>query len=210
MDIVSLREFARRVGVSLTAVQKGAKPEVGRIQAIRDESGKITGIDADTQVAAWSENSKAPQRKPHNLAGGRPRLDGKPVAAPKAQASKLQEGEVDEFREPQPHGGALKRSKKEPAPDGEMSMAAVQRAREIVKLQTDNLVLKEKQGVLVNAKEQHRVGFTLGQTLISNLYNMPERLADEFAAMSDPAGIHTMWVAELDLSIAKIREAYGC
>ena len=59
MEIVTLREFARRVGVSLTAIQKGVKN--GRIEAITDPAtGKITGIDYATQATAWTANSKHP------------------------------------------------------------------------------------------------------------------------------------------------------
>lgn len=208
MDIVTLREFSRRIGVSLTAVQKGVK--TGRIKAITDSTGRITGIDCSTQSAAWEDNCKAPQRRAHNQSGGRPRNDGKPVAAPKTAPKKTREGEVVEARDPQPHGGALKRSTKTPPPEGQMSMAEAQRARELIKLQTDSLNLKERQGELVKASDQKAAGFKLGQTLISNLYNMPERLSDEFAGMSDPAEIHALWLKELDKAVSQIRGEYGC
>lgn len=201
MEIVPLREFARRVGVSLTAIQKGVKS--GRITAITDDAGKVAGIDYATQATAWVENSKAPQRKPHNPAGGRPRKDGSP-----AQPSR--EGEVVDRLEVQARGGALKRSEKTPPPAGQMTMAEVQRARELVKLQIDNLKLKEAQGELVNAAEVKRQGYALGQALIADLYNMPERLADDFAGMSDPNAIHRLWVEEIDNAIAKFRSQYGC
>ena len=206
MEIISARQFAERIGVSLTAIQKGVK--TGRIKAVHDKkTGRITGIDWDTQQAAWTDNSKAPQRMPHNLAGGRPRKDGKPVAAPRQQP---REGDVIESREPQPHGGALKRQQQTPPPEGQITMAEAQRNRELVKLQLDVLKLKEAEGELVNAAEQRKLGYQLGQTLISNLYNMPERLADEFAGMNDATEIHKLWVKELDAAIANIRELYGC
>lgn len=139
-EIVSLREFAKRVGVSLPAIQKGIKS--GRIAAIVDpETGKNLGIDAVSQVSAWSENSKAPQRKPNNIAGGRPRKDGQPVAAPVTNGGKL---------EPQAHGGALKRN--EPSAE-KQSMAEIQRQREIVKLQLDLMKMKQEQGELVPAAD---------------------------------------------------------
>jgi hypothetical protein len=208
MDIVTLREFSRRIGVSLTAVQKGVK--TGRLQAVSDpKTGRITGIDFDTQATAWTANSKAPQRKPNTVAGGRPRLDGAPPAAPSTNAGREQgSGKTVRF-DPGPRGGSLKRESNPPPKDGGMSLAEVQRARELVKLQLDNLKLKEANGELVRAADQHKVGFELGQTLIGNLYNMPERLADEFAGMSSATDIHKLWVHELDLAVAKIREKYG-
>jgi hypothetical protein len=204
MEVVTLREFSRRVGVSLTAVQKGVK--TGRIVAITDDTGKITGIDYASQGEAWTANSKHPQKKPHTSAGGRPRNDGLPPAAPRQQP---QEGEVVEHLEAQPHGGALKRNEKTPAPPGQMTMAEVQRARELVKLQIDNLKLKEAQGELVSAAEVRKQGHALASGIISHLYNIPDRCADEIAGMSDPHAIHKLLLAEIDNAVEAIRKAYA-
>lgn len=205
MEVVTLREFARRVGVSLTAIQKGVK--TGRVVAITDPAtGKITGIDFASQGEAWTANSKHPQKRPHTIAGGRPRNDGLPPAAPKAEP---REGDVVENLEAQPHGGALKRSKETPPPPGEMSMAAVQRAREIVKLQIDNLKLKEAQGELISAAEVRKQGHALASGIISGLYNIPDRCADEIAGMSDPHAIHKLLLAEIDQAVEAIRAKYA-
>ena len=205
MEIISVREFARRIGVSLTAVQKAARPENGRIEAIRDDDGKITGIDWDTQQAAWHANSKAPQKRPHNIGGGRPRNDGKPPAA----AKQRQEGDVSEHLEPQAHGGALKRSEKEPPPPGEMSIAAIQRARELVKLQIDNETLKKVKGESVDRAATFAEGAKLAGTIISSLYNIPERISDDLAGMTDPHQIAELLLREINDAVASIRAKYG-
>lgn len=191
MEIVTLREFARRLGVSLTAVQKGAKPENGRIEAIRDENGKITGIDWDTQSVAWEANCKAPQRRAKNQAGGRPRLDGQPVATPRKPAASVT------TPPPPPKDGGL------------TSLADIQRARELVKLQIDNLKLKEQQGELVSRAEQEKIGYEVASGLISDLYNLPERLSDELAGMSDPNAIHALMTKEIDNMVRQIRSKLG-
>lgn len=204
MEVITLREFARRVGVSLTAVQKGVK--TGRIEAITDEAtGKITGIDFASQGEAWTANSKHPQKRPHTIAGGRPRLDGAAPALPNVPT----EGDVVTTMEPQGHGGALKRNKETTPPPGEMNMAAVQRAREIVKLQIDNLKLKEAQGELVSASEVKKQGHALASGIISALYNIPDRCADEIAGMTDPHAIHKMLLAEIDNAVEAIRAKYA-
>lgn len=205
MEIVTLREFARRIGVSLTAIQKGIK--TGRIQAETDDAGKATGIDWDSQSGAWSANSKAPQRKPKNPGGGRPRKDGTPPAKP--GTAEPREGEGVESLEPQPTGGALKRSKATPPPAGQMTITEIQRARELVKLQLDNLKLKEAQGELVSRQKQREEGAKLGATLIASLYNMPERLADDFAGMNDPHEIARVWTEEIDKLVQDMRGKYG-
>lgn len=194
MEIVTLREFARRLEVSLTAVQKGEKS--GRIEAIRDpDTGKITGIDWATQSVAWEANCKSPQRRAHNQAGGRPRKDGQPVAAPKT-APKPQ-GSPDPGAVPPAGGGGL------------TSLADIQRARELVKLQIDNLKLKEQQGELVSRAEQEKLGYELASGLISDLYNLPERLSDELAGMSDPNAIHALMTKEIDNMVRQIRSKLG-
>jgi hypothetical protein len=186
MEIVTLREFSRRIGVSLTAIQKGVKS--GRIVAITDDAGKTTGIDYASQAEAWTANSKHPQKKPHTSAGGRPRNDGAPPARPAKQAGA-------------PESPA--------APAGGMSMSEVQRAREIVKLQLDNLKLREAQGELVSASEVRKQGQVLAAGIISHLYNIPDRCADEMAGMSDPHTIHQMLLTEIDQAVESIRKAYA-
>ena len=196
MEVVTLREFARRIGVSLTAIQKGVK--TGRIQAITDPgTGKITGIDFESQAPAWSANSKHPQKRPHNISGGRPRNDGLPPA------------------DPQTVGGDRLPGRSSPAkgdaspPPGQMTMAEVQRAREIVKLQIDNLKLREAQGELVSAAEVKKQGHALAAGIISSLYNIPDRCADEIAGMSDPHAIHKLLLTEIDNAVEAIRKKYG-
>lgn len=206
-EIVSLREFARRIGVSLQAVQKAARPESGRISVERDAAGKITGVDWDTQAAAWHDNSKAPQRRPHNPSGGRPRKDGTPtaVAADRSQRA----GDVTEFPGAQPHGGAKKRAEKEPAPQGEMSLAQIQRARELVKLQIDNEDLKKKRGETVSRSDVLNEGSKLAGAIIGALFNIPERISDDLAGMTDPHKISELLTRELTEAVASIREKYG-
>jgi hypothetical protein len=178
----------------------------GRIDAITDATGKITGIDYESQAPAWTANSKHPQKRPHTISGGRPRNDGLPPASPK-QAPR--EGEVVDHLEGQPHGGAQKRSEKTPAPPGQMSMAEVQRARELVKLQLDNLKLREAQGELVQASEVKKQGHALATGIVSALYNIPDRCADEIAGMSDPHAIHKLLLTEIDNAVEAIRKAYA-
>ena len=186
MEIVTVREFARRIGVSLTAIQKGVKS--GRIEAQIDEkTGKITGIDYASQATEWSANSKHPQKMPHTISGGRPRKDGDEPAKPSRKA-------------------AAETPLEKP---GEMSMASVQRARELVKLQIDNLKLKEAQGELISAAEVRKQGHALASGIISGLYNIPDRCADEIAGMSDPHAIHKLLLSEIDNAVEAIRKAYA-
>lgn len=194
MEIVTLREFARRIGVSLTAIQKGL--ESGRIVAVVDQAtGKRTGIDWDTQGTAWSANSKHPQKKAHNQAGGRPKADGTPAAPPAARAPAMT---------PPP------RPAEQPAEgQGGMSLADIQRARELVKLQIDNEKLKEVRGQSVPAAEQEKQGRSLAAIVISGLYTIPDRISDELAGMTDPNAIQNLLLEEIDRTVNELRKAYA-
>ncbi|MGL4410205.1 MAG: hypothetical protein ACRCTU_17615 [Zoogloea sp.] len=72
------------------------------------------------------------------------------------------------------------------------------------------LEYEQKSGKLVDAQEQFRAGAKLGSTLLAGLYNMPERLADDFAGMSNPHEIATLWTKEIDILVQDLRRAYGC
>jgi hypothetical protein len=189
-EIITLREFARRKEVSLTAVQKACKPEVGRIIPERDQAtGRITGINWTTQETAWEANAKG-QFKPKNPAGGRPRNDGQPVKKAAAPLPESAPAAADQS------AGAGK----------PMSSTDIQRARELVKLQIDSLKLKEAQKELVPAAEQEQQGQALGGAVISALYNIAERVSDELAGMTDPHAIHVLLIREFDQAVEGLRK----
>jgi hypothetical protein len=55
-DYVSLREFARRQGVTLGAVQKAIAS--GRVTAVRrDEAGRLTGVEPELAAEQWGRNT---------------------------------------------------------------------------------------------------------------------------------------------------------
>jgi hypothetical protein len=182
-DVITVREFARRIGVSLTAIQKGVK--TGRIEAITDAAtGKITGIDFESQAQAWTANSKAPQKRPNTISGGRPRNDGQPPAKPKAE-------------KPQPND-------EPPKQQSGMSMAEVQRARELVKLQLDNLKLREAQGELVRVDVVKSDMARLAAAVKAGLMNIADRVSAQIAGMSEPHEIHALLTDEINSAISEL------
>lgn len=90
-----------------------------------------------------------------------------------------------------------------------MSLADIQRARELVKLQLDNVKLREAKGELVSAADQEKHGRNLASAVISALYNIPDRISDELAGMSDPHEIHKLLQQEIDRSVQELRKAYA-
>lgn len=189
MEVVTLREFARRVGVSLTAIQKGVK--TGRVVAITDPAtGKITGIDFASQGEAWTANSKHPQKRPHTIGGGRPRNDGEAPSAPAAAKSKPKPPDAEST-----------------APKSGMPLADIQRARELVKLQLDNLKLREAQGELVRVAVVKSDMARLAASVKSGLMNIPDRVASQIAGMTEPHEIHALITGEINNAIEQLGKA---
>lgn len=202
MELISAREFARRIGVSLTAVQKAARPENGRITAERDAGGKITGIDWDTQQAAWTANSKAPQCRPKTSAGGRPRLDGSAPASAAKRAGTSAPTKREKGPETETNAG-------ESGTPGRKSLADIQRERELVKLQIDEESLKKARGASVDRAEVYAEGAKLAGQLIGALYNIPERISDDLAGMTDPHEISALITKEINEAVSNLRAKYG-
>lgn len=200
-EIISIREYSRRIGVSLPAVQKAARN--GRIEVIRDAAGKITGIDWTTQEEAWLGNSKTPQRRPHNAGGGRPRKDGKPPAKSTAKSTAAN-SILETEEEPQDDEAG-----EQPVKASGMSLSQIQRARELVKLQLDNETLKKARGESVPVSQVKQEGAKLAAAVIAGMYNIPERCADDIAGMSDPHEIHALLVREIDAAVSELRRQYG-
>lgn len=201
-DIVSAREFARRIGVSLTAVQKAVKS--GRITAVLDEHHRITGIDWNSQKDAWVLNSASAKRRialayqpdgvdatpaPSSSGrnGGRPRKDDSQPKTPRQSG-----------RPPEP-----------PGKTGGMTLAEIQRAQALVKLNRETLALEEQKKTLVKVEEVKREMGELAAIVKSALLNIPDRLAAELAGMTDQHGIHSLLTQEINAALSELHSKYG-
>jgi phage terminase Nu1 subunit (DNA packaging protein) len=90
-----------------------------------------------------------------------------------------------------------------------MPLADIQRARELVKLQLDNLKLKEAQGELVQVSVVKSDMARLAASVKSGLMNIPDRVASQIAGMTEPHEIHTLITNEINNAIeqlGKLRE----
>ena len=195
-DIVSIREFARRIGVSLPAVQKAIKN--GRIVGFTNDKGRLTGIDWNTQKDAWTANSD-PSRRRVTLAYS---PDG-------TEATPYPSGEgTNRGGRPRKDGTATK-GMEAPPPSGGMSLAEIKKAREAVNLQRDKLKLDAEKKVLIPADEVKREGAKLAAALISSLYNIPDHISPELASLTDEQRIRRLITEEIDKAVEGIRAAYG-
>lgn len=86
------------------------------------------------------------------------------------------------------------------------SLIEVTRKRELIKLETEQLRLRQAKGELVSAADEEAAGRALASTVITALYNIPERISDELAGMSDAHAIAELLERELDMAVEKLRK----
>lgn len=163
---ISIRAYARRRGVSHTAVQKAIR--AGRITPLAD--GTIDPEKADRQWAAQTD--PAQQRGKHAAASAKTRVETKPV--PKAALRA-----VDETLGDAPPGA------------GEVSYLRARMANEVLKAQTAQVKLQKMKGELVDREKATALVFDLARRERDAWQNWPPRVA---AAMAAELGVdaHTM------------------
>lgn len=149
---VSLRAFAKRIGVSHTAIEKGIAS--GRLkESIVREKGRPYIADAELAAKEWA-----------------------------AGASK-------------PSG---------PSASGRLTETAVRVA--IQREESLRIGNQERLGRLVDAARARRDAFACARTVRDSILNVPDRIAAELAAESDPARVFARLDAELRKALESIAE----
>jgi hypothetical protein len=184
-DWISLREFARRRGVNLSAVQKAI--DSGRVTAVRradvhDAASRITGIDFVLASEQWNRNTDPVEAAKSGKVLGQPadQLDLQPPAgkatgeAGDASSATKKGGDRD------PDGYYQERAKRE-------KFAAAQAELEYL----------EAIGSLIDAAEARKVSARRYRALRDQVLNVPDRIAAILAAEKEPARIHALLTAEL-------------
>lgn len=191
-DIVSIREFARRIGVSLPAVQKAIKN--GRIVGLTNDKGRLTGIDWDSQKDAWTANSD-PSRRRVTLA----------YSPEGTEATPYPSGEgTSRGGRPRKDGTATKGAEA-PPPSGGMSLAEIKKAREAVNLQRDKLKLDAEKKVLVPADAVKKDMAYIASIVKAGLLSIPDRVSAELAGVTDPHLIHSILMNEINSAMEELR-----
>ena len=168
-DLISQREYARRHGISHTAVQYAIAS--GRISTIR---GKINAAMADRQ---WQQNTD--QSTPRNRITGQPkhrRAPGEPPLPMRLIAAT--EGEGD---------------------DGTANgYSRARAARELYLAQLAKMELDRQRAALVRADEVKVGAFNMARTAREKLIALPERVAAAIAAAEVPAEVQRILEDEIE------------
>lgn len=183
MPHISLTEFAGIRGVTLEAVRKAIKS--GRlVNSVKyNDKGKMPKVDPIVAMAEWERNTDHSKRFHGGDAHKAPR------------ATPFQKPDVNRPDEPPAGGG--------PSVNQSRAVFEAYRAR-LAKLEYD-----ERSGKLVDAEAVKNEAFKHARATRDAMQNIPDRVAAEFAGISDPAVIHMRLSEEIRKALEGLADARG-
>ena len=178
---LSLRAFARRVGVDEAAVRKGIRN--GRLErSIGQRRGRPVILDVALAMREWADN-----RDP---AKGR---------APRNSTASARETRPRSTKSP---GGRTRDTAGPPIvdPGGDAAadtFAAVRRRATEAQAQLREQEVARRAGELVSRADVRREAYEVARTVRETLTNIPDRVAHALAAETDPARVHAALSEEI-------------
>lgn len=211
---MSLRGFARHIGVSDKAIRKALTAGVFSDGSIhRDATGTPSVVNVTLAVTEWKRSgrlvrSDAPPA-PSPAAATSPDASATPPDDPKAQIDALlaqvralrrQRGSEppDDAADDPPGGG--------PDEGGDHSMTLVEAQKE-THIQRARMLRMEndlREGTLVEADQASRAAFEFARTLREAILNVPARISAELAAESDASRVHLRLDAALREALVSV------
>lgn len=185
---LSFRGYAKRRGVSHTAVEKAVK--AGRLKRCLLKRGKWIRIDPALADQEWERNTDgAQQREPESKAGGAPRGSrpsnaGKPqetLFGPEARAA-AEEAAAAGGKPEEPRGPTL---------------TSVRTTELEYRSQLTKLDLDERMGQLVRTSEVAAESFRLGRHVQDALLRIPPRMTGVLMSETDPHAFERTLTTEI-------------
>lgn len=187
MALMGYRAYSRHAGVTLRAVQKAI--EAGHIRVTPEKK-----IDSDQADRDW-RNSDAVLRPVVSMA--QPEKRAVSPAAP----GRVQGAGRDLVDSAEAEGGA----EGEPELDDSTSEYRTHRAaREKFSALKQELEYKQLAGELIAVEEAKRIAFTTFRSIRDSVLNVPARLKDQLAALTDPHQCERIMEAALAAALAGI------
>jgi hypothetical protein len=214
LEVVSLRECSRRLGVTLGALQKAI--DTHRVTCVQWSGDRRVGVEWPTAREQWARNTDPSEAAKNGKvwvpsgapAVTQPEREG-PASAPSRVAGAADSGPhnredlagVGDFAGQAPDllAAAEKRdAPAEPAAKTEGSAYHEHRARrEEYDAELKRLELEKQRGRLVATEDVERAAFDEGRLLRDHLLRIPDRLATTLAAEADPVRVHALLAREL-------------
>lgn len=178
-EFVSLREFARRLDVRLSAVQKAIK--TGRVTSVkRDESGRLVGVDPELGRQEWARNTDPCEAAKSGKVIESPQSPSQLVL--QVQTSAQTNSEITSPAEPAAPGYQDHRTKRE------------KHLADIAELE-----YLERVGTLVSAAQVEREIMEIFTLLKSNIFRIIDRKAQQLSAETESTRIERLLRAEFTL-----------
>jgi hypothetical protein len=183
---VSIREFARIVGVSDMAVRKAIA--AGKIvEAIDYTNPQRPKIDAVKAAQEWGKNYDPSYERSDKVSES---INVETHKAPRRS-------DVDTGIPNLPHPS-----------EGGRSLADIKRQTAEVKLRLAAVELKQKQGQLVDKDLVFRSLFAAGQEMRTALQTVPDRCIDGILAAKDRNDAHVILYNEITTALERLSEIY--
>jgi hypothetical protein len=191
MALMGYREYSRHAAVTLRAVQKAI--EAGHIKVTADKK-----IDSDQADRDW-RNSDAVQRPIVSM--GQPEKRGVSPAAP----GRVRSAERDLVDSAKAEAEAEAEAGPDAEPDDSTSEYRTHRAeREKYSALKQKLEYEELAKQLIPVDEAKRIAFTTFRGIRDSVLNVPARLKDQLAALTDPHQCERLMETALSAALAGI------
>lgn len=189
MSAMSLRQLARLIGVSDTAVRKAERVGVFGDAVRRDAAGEPGVVDVQAAITAWERSgrqlrgAREPRRDDDAGVPPPPRVQDAP-AVPLLDLDTPRAGESDDDA---------------PHPTLPVSPSLVEAQRQTMLERHRRLKLENdtREGSLIPAEHATAAAFEFARVLRENVMNVPGRVSAEIAAESDAGRIHVLLEAAL-------------
>ena len=198
-ELIGIREAARRLGVSDTAVHKAIKAGRAHIAGRHPTNNRPLVAWPDIE-ADWHRNSDPTKRTHVGPQGGSPKRAGyggnAAPARPMPTAAQVLSGQGEDPVAPSAPGGPA-------AP----SIAASRAVKEAFLARQAKLDYERAIGKVVDADSVKVEAFKLARQVRDGLLNIPDRVAAELAAEMDPGRVHDRLYREIRTALSALAAA---
>jgi hypothetical protein len=208
-NLLGIRAFARRRGVSHTAVQKAISSGRLKDSVCRDRQGQVR-IDADLADREWGDNTDKAQQRERGGHGGstsergsaetgaQPRGPRRPTLAA-ATSEPIAGGGSTGLGAPVGAAGDAG-----PMPTSGPSFNQSRAVREAYRAKTERIRYELLVGSVVRADEVRSQAFRVHRVVRDALLNVPHRVAAELAATTSVHLVHQILLRELNGALAEL------
>ena len=192
-ELIAIREAARRLGVSDTAVHKAIKAGRVHIAGRTEKSDRPLLAWPDAQ-RDWNANTDA-GRRTHVGSQGSPRraLDDPRPQGVDATGATARDDEIED------DGGDV-------LIHGAMTLNEAKTAKAILDARLARIEVEQKSGQLLPVADVKASAFRVGRQIRDTLMNIPDRVAAELAHETDPARVHERLRAEIRLALVVLSQ----